>query len=96
MRMVIMSLSGALVGAVTSVMLGPSFLTYWATPPFQIPGCDYRPAINWAMHYLLVTQAAFIVIGAVLVPVIFGFVFRGFRIGICDLGFFWVLDFHSH
>jgi hypothetical protein len=77
MRKVVLSLSGAVAGAVLSVFLGPPFMTWWATPPFQIPGCDYRPAIAWAMKNLMYTQALFIVCGAVAVPLVVGLLFPG-------------------
>ena len=77
MRNVVLSLSGAVAGAVLSVFLGPPFMTWWATPPFQIPGCDYRPAIGWAMKYLMITQAMFIVFGAVVVPLVVRVVLPG-------------------
>jgi hypothetical protein len=77
MRIVMMSLSGAVAGAVASALWGPAMLHYWATPPFQIPGCDYAPAINWAMKYLLITQGVCIIGGAIAVPVLFGFLFKG-------------------
>jgi hypothetical protein len=76
MRIVILSLAGAVGGAFAAVIWGPSALYYWATPPFQIPGCDYAPAIHWAMKYLLITEGVFIVGGAILVPVVFGLLFR--------------------
>jgi hypothetical protein len=77
MRVVVLILSGAVGGALLSVFLGPPFMTWWATPPFQIPGCDYRPAIGWAMKYLMITQGFFIAGGAIVVPVLFGAFGRG-------------------
>jgi hypothetical protein len=76
MRIVILTLVGALSGAIISVIWGPTMLRYWATPPFHIPGCDYEPAITWAMRYLEITQGLCILAGAILVPVLFGLVFR--------------------
>jgi len=77
MRTVTLSLSGAVAGAIASVIWGQAAIEYWATPPFQIPGCDYRPAIKWAMKYLLISQGICIVAGAILVPLIFSLLFRG-------------------
>jgi hypothetical protein len=77
MRNLVLILSGAVAGAFLSVFLGPPFMTWWATPPFQIPGCDYRPAIGWAMKYLMITQAMFIGAGAIAAPLLLGAFFRG-------------------
>jgi hypothetical protein len=76
MRILILGLIGAGAGAIASVIWGQAALEYWATPPFQIPGCDYRPAIRWAMHYQLVLQGSSIVAGAILLPALYGLFFR--------------------
>jgi hypothetical protein len=77
MRIVVLSLVGAAVGAIAAVIWGQAAIEYWATPPFQIPGCDYRPAIRWAMKYQLIAQGTSIVAGAIVVPLAYRLLFRG-------------------
>jgi hypothetical protein len=75
MRIVMLSLTGAVAGAVAAVIWGPAVIHWYAQPPFPM-GCDCGAAINWAMNHLLMAQLYFVAGGAIVVPLIFGFLFR--------------------
>ena len=76
MRNVILSLSGAVGGAVAAVIWGPELIHYWAQPPFPM-GCDCGPGLYYAMHRLLWIEGIFIIAGGVVVPLALGPLFRG-------------------
>ncbi len=71
-------LLGALVGVALSGWISASLIHWWAVPPFPSPGCDYSPAINYAVWHLLLWEGVGAAVAAIVALVLY-FVVRSRR-----------------
>ncbi len=76
MRVLVFFLLGGLLGAAASGALSARLIHWWAVPPFQNTGCDWGPAIAWAVERLLVWEAIGAAIGAVGLALFYAAVLR--------------------
>jgi hypothetical protein len=75
MRPFVLFLLGALVGAAGAGWISASLIHWWAVPPFPSPGCDYSPAIEYAVKHMLMWEGIGAAVGAVVLLVLY-FVFK--------------------